>query len=148
MNHLKIIHASQGSIHKYENLKRKLYNCNVNICVNRQCLQKYLIPNYARILVSNTSPAAKFTQHKVYNLRIKGEIKYFHTKKQQLNRHIYHLHISLDNTWRNTWHYIQQTIEEKLKKLIQLKYKNLDKKTKQTNPRTNKNTERNSYILR
>jgi predicted DNA-binding ArsR family transcriptional regulator len=48
-------------------------------------------------------------------------------KKQQLIRQIYHLHILLANTWGNTWLYIQQTIGEKPKKLIQLKYKSLDK---------------------
>jgi len=33
---LKIINASQGYIHKYENLKRKLFNCNANIYFNQQ----------------------------------------------------------------------------------------------------------------
>jgi len=146
MNHLKIIQASQGSIRKFENLKMKLYNCNANIYFNRQYLQKHLIPNYARVKVPNTSSEAKFTQHNVYNLRIKDEIKYLHMKKQQLNRQIYQFHTSLANKWGNTWHYIQQTFEEKLKKLIQLNYKNLEK-TKQINPRKNKNTERYSYIL-
>jgi len=38
MSHLKIINTGQGYIHKYENLKRKLYNCNVNIYFNQKCL--------------------------------------------------------------------------------------------------------------
>ena len=37
--HLKIINTSQGYIHKYENLKRKLYSCNVNIYFNQQMLK-------------------------------------------------------------------------------------------------------------
>jgi len=37
---LKIINASQGYIHKYENLKTKLYNCNANIYFNQTCLKK------------------------------------------------------------------------------------------------------------
>jgi hypothetical protein len=81
MNHLKIIQASQGSIRKFENLRMKLYNCNANIYFNRQCLQKHLIPNYSRVKVPKSSPAGKFTQHTVYNLRIKNEIKYLHMKK-------------------------------------------------------------------
>ena len=105
MNHLKIKQAGQGSIRKF-----------ANIYFNRQCLQKHMIPKYARVKVPNTSSATKFTQHKVYNLRIKYEIKYLQMKKRQLNRQIYHFHVSLANTWGNTWHYIQQTIEEKLKK--------------------------------
>jgi hypothetical protein len=59
-------------------LKRKLYKCNANIYFNQQCLQKQLIPTYAKI----KSPI----QHKIPNL---------HIKKQKLNQEIYHLHISL-----------------------------------------------------
>jgi len=36
MTHLKIINASRGRIHEYENLQRKLYNCNANIYFNSQ----------------------------------------------------------------------------------------------------------------
>jgi hypothetical protein len=38
------------------------------------------------------------------------------------------LQLILANTWSNTWPYIQHTIEEKLIKTIQKKYKNLDMK--------------------
>jgi hypothetical protein len=76
MAHLKIINASRGPIHQYENLKRNLYNCNANIYFNQQCSQRKLIPNYAKIIIPNTSPAAKFTKWKTQNLRIKDEIKY------------------------------------------------------------------------
>jgi len=34
MSYLKIINTSQGYILTYENLKRKLYNCNTNIYFN------------------------------------------------------------------------------------------------------------------
>jgi len=37
MSDLKIISTSQICIHKYENLKRKLYNCNVKIYFNWTC---------------------------------------------------------------------------------------------------------------
>jgi len=85
MSQLKVINASQGCIHKHENLKRKLYNCNANIYCKRQCLQKQLVPKYARIKDPNTSPAFKCTQSKVYNTRIKDKIKYLYTKRQHLN---------------------------------------------------------------
>jgi hypothetical protein len=61
-------------------------------------------------------------------LRIKDEIKFLHAKKQHLNHQIYHLYLSLAKTWNNTWPYIQRTIEEKLQKETQSKYKNLDNK--------------------
>jgi secreted trypsin-like serine protease len=40
MSHLKGINASQGCIHKYENLNRKLYNCNAKTesCLTIFCL--------------------------------------------------------------------------------------------------------------
>ena len=111
-NHLKIINASRGLIHEYENLKRKLFNCSANIYFNRQCYQKRLVPNYAKIKIPINSPAVKFTQRKTQNLRIKDEIKYLYMKKQQLNHKLYYLHLSLANTWGNTWQYVQYTIEE------------------------------------
>jgi len=76
-------------MHEYENLKRKLYNCNANIYFNLKCSRKQLIPNYAKIKIPNTSPAARFTQRKTHNPRIKDEIKYLYIKKQQLNRQLY-----------------------------------------------------------
>lgn len=33
---LKIIYTSQAYIHQYQNLKRKLYNCNVNVYFNKK----------------------------------------------------------------------------------------------------------------
>ena len=70
----------------------------------------------------------KHTQQKTQNLRIKDEMKYLYRKKQQLNQKLCHLHFSLVDTWGNTWQYIQYTIEDKLKKIVQSKYKKLDDK--------------------
>ena len=64
-----------------------LYRGNYTIYV------KKLIPNYAKIKIPNTCPAATFTQRKIHNLRIKDGIKYLYIKKkQQLNRQLYYLH--------------------------------------------------------
>jgi hypothetical protein len=104
-----------------------IYKCDVNIYFNQQCLKKQLTPTYAHIKVPNTSPAYKYTQHKIPRLRIKDEIKYLQAKKQ-LNPKIYHVHIYLSNMWNNTWLYIQHTVEEKLNKEAQTKFKTLDKK--------------------
>jgi hypothetical protein len=78
MNHLKIINASRGLVHGYENVNRKLFNCNANIYFNRQCHQKRLIPNFAKIKIPTNSPVAKSTQRKTKNLRVKDEIKYLY----------------------------------------------------------------------
>jgi hypothetical protein len=96
-------------MHKFTNLKRQLYNCSASIYFNRQCLKKKLTPTYVRITVHNTSPATKFTQQKVTNIRIKDEIKYLHSRKQRLNTQIYHLHLALADNWNNSWQHIHLT---------------------------------------
>jgi hypothetical protein len=73
---LKIINGSQGYIQKYEDLKRKLYNCNANIYFNLKCLRNDLMPNYARIKIPSTSPTSKYIQQKTSTIRTKDEIKY------------------------------------------------------------------------
>jgi hypothetical protein len=40
MSHLQVTNALRDSIHKYEYLKRKLYNCNVNIYLRRDLFDK------------------------------------------------------------------------------------------------------------
>ena len=109
-------------------MKRKFYNCNSSICFNQQCLKRKLTPAYAGIKISNTSLACKCTLHKATNMRIRDEIKFLYTKKQQLNYQIYHLHLLLADTWHNTWHYILRTFESKLQKEIQIRYQHLDRK--------------------
>jgi hypothetical protein len=47
-------------------------------------------------------------------------------KKQQLNKKLYDLHLNIANAWGNSWHYIQDTIEAKLNKLISVKYEGLE----------------------
>ena len=94
MHHLKIISTRQGYIHKYENLKRKLYSCNANIYFNQKYLWKNLITNSAMIKIPNISPTSKFTQQKASTIRIKDEISYLCTKKQQLNQHLLQVHLN------------------------------------------------------
>jgi hypothetical protein len=77
--------ASRGYIHRYENLKRKLYNYTASLYFNIQCLRKNLIPSYAKIRIPHTSPAHKYTQQKVPIIRIKDKIRHLHSKKQQIN---------------------------------------------------------------
>ena len=74
------VNVSNGCIHKYENLKRKLYICNANIYFNRICLKKQMTPNYAKIKIPNTSTASKHTQHKITKIRLRDEIEYVYIK--------------------------------------------------------------------
>ena len=125
MNKLKIINASWGFVHQYENIKRKLLSCNADICFNQQCLCKKLTSNFARIEIPSHSPAAKATTVKTQTIRVREEIKFLYMKKQQLNKKLYYLHLNIANTWGNPWCYIQDTIETKLNKLIGEKYERL-----------------------
>ena len=45
VDRLKIINVSRGPVHEYENVKRKLHNCDANIYCNHKYSQKQLIPN-------------------------------------------------------------------------------------------------------
>jgi len=73
-----------------------------------------------------SSPACKHTQKKLPIIRIKYEIRYLYSKKQQINIQLYHLHLTLANTCSRWWPHIQHAIEEKLRKDINSKYKTLD----------------------
>jgi hypothetical protein len=122
------MNARQGPIHRFESLKRRLYNRNASIYFNRQCLKRKLTPTYAKIKVPNTSPAHKHTQHKVTYIRIKDDIKYLHAKNQKLNALIYQLHLDLTNTWKNLWPLIHHTTEDTLQRKPRSRYLNLDRK--------------------
>jgi len=76
---------------------------------------KHLIPDYTMIKFPSTCPASKFTQNKVSTLRIKDEIRYPYTEKQQLKQ-LQHLPLTLANSCNNLWLYIEHTIEEKLRR--------------------------------
>jgi hypothetical protein len=67
---LKFNARQAASIYVYKNLKMKIINCNVNTYFNRQCLNKKIIPNYARIKAPHTSPAATNTEKKIQFQRI------------------------------------------------------------------------------
>ena len=51
-----------------------------------------------------------------------------HCKKKKLNTLIYHLQLTLANTWNNLWHHMLRMIEDRLQIEILSKYKTLDKK--------------------
>jgi hypothetical protein len=62
--HVKNVNANRAHIHQYQNVKRKLYNCNANIFFNQKCLRNNIIRKFVKIFIPNTSPAPKFTQQK------------------------------------------------------------------------------------
>jgi hypothetical protein len=128
MSECKFVNASQGIIQKFLNLNRKLYMCNANIYFNKQCIRKQLTPAYARIKVPNTSPAHKNTQKKIPAIRIKDEIKFLYSKKQQINLQVYKLHLLLANTWGNAWAQVHGKIDDKIQKEARDRYRTIDRK--------------------
>ena len=92
------------------------------------CWWRVGVPTYAKIKIPNTSPAYKYTQRKIPFLRIRDEIKYLHSKKQQLNAQIYNLHLILADTWDKAWPYIQHVIEDDLQEEMKTRYRKLDRK--------------------
>jgi len=77
---IKIINTSQGYIYKYEDLKWKICNCNANTYFNQKYLRKNIIPNFAKINISNISPASQYTRPKVSTISVKEEMKYLYIK--------------------------------------------------------------------
>ena len=75
MSCLKIIYASRAYIHQYQNLKRKLYNCNVNVYFHQKCLRNNVIPKFAKIKIPNTSLVSKFIPFLyIHILEYKGDV--------------------------------------------------------------------------
>jgi len=103
------------------------------IYFNQQCLKEHLIPSYAKIKIPNTSPAHKYTQHKITSIGIKNEIIYLHCKNQQLNLQLYNQYSSPANMWNNTWPHIHDNIAEKLRREARAKYRTLDRKLERLN---------------
>jgi hypothetical protein len=62
------------SINLYKNSRTKIMKCCVNIHFIKQCLYKKLIPKYANLNISNTSPASLITAKEVQVIHLKDEI--------------------------------------------------------------------------
>ena len=78
MENIKFIVGQTSSISRYKNTRSKLLKCCANIYVNRQCLAKKIIPNYAKIKFRNTSSAAQLTSKKAQTTRMKSRDKIYY----------------------------------------------------------------------
>jgi hypothetical protein len=125
---IKVAASHASSIYRYKNLKEKVMKCCMNIYFNKQCLIRKVIPNYARVEVPNTSPAAQYTRQKVITLRIKDETKFLYKKKQKLNTDLYIKHLQIADEWGNTWQLIAYNTQESLQMEASKKYNSINKK--------------------
>jgi len=125
------IHASQAkTIHNYKSLKLKVLNCNANIYFNKQCLNKNIIPTYAKIKINikNSSTAATKTKEKAQKMRLKEEIKFLYKKKEHLNGTLYKSNLEAAHEWGNVWPLIQEHLNYKINIIMDKKYKTLNNK--------------------
>jgi hypothetical protein len=110
---------------------------------NKECFKHNLIPNCVRFTSPKTSHSQDRTRKKIQTLRLKEEIKFWHIKKQHLNKQLYQVHLKLSNTWGNSWNLIEQSLNEKIRKDIDEKYQCINtkleklKRTQLKTPNTN-----------
>jgi hypothetical protein len=94
----------------------------------KKSLEKRVTPKYTNLKFNNSSPAAKITNKKAQNTRIKYEIKFLYKKKAKLNHSLYKSHLEAAKEWGNMWYSIQRSTCEKLNYEMEKNYKSLDAK--------------------
>jgi hypothetical protein len=97
--------------------------CSANIYFNRQCPIKKVVPQYARIKIPYTFPAANTTQKKTQIMRLKDEIKFLYMKKQQISHELYIAHLRAAQEWGNIWFTILDSIHEAVSQKLERKYR-------------------------
>ena len=127
---IKILASQAQSISLYKDVRTKVMKCCANIYFNQQCLIKKVIPKYANIKITYTSPATNVTQKKRHTIWLKDEIKFLYKKKEKLNKDLYNIHLKAAQEWRNTWNIILDSIHKLINEELEKKYKTTDIKLK------------------
>ena len=122
---IKFIVAKEAKeIYQYNNTRRKLYSTNAAIWYNITCRHKQLTPSYINISINGKNRQCQGTLKIATQHCINQEIKYLYIKK--LNEQLYRLHLDCADKWSNTWHIIQQNIDQKLVQEMETHYNNLN----------------------
>ena len=114
MENFEFIAGQARAISLYKNTRSKLLKCCANICFNKQCLAKIVIPSCANIIFQNTSLVAQFTPKKGQTTRKKDEIKFLSKKKEKLNLELYEHRLKAAKEWGGMWQNIRNLINKKL----------------------------------
>ena len=114
--------------YKFYNTKKKWLQNNANIWFNRTCLQKNIIPKYAKIKNKPYNYAGYKTNQQYSTLRIKNENKFLYHKKNCLSLQLYHTEMDAYKLFGEFWTTIKSSIIEKLSNFIKVKYQTLNKK--------------------
>jgi hypothetical protein len=124
MNHLKNITTSQADIHRFKNLK--------NVTPTYASISNSYITNQPHILPKQRHPSPPLPSIQIHTQKFQvirvNEIKFLYIKKQNTNQQLYQYHLKLAQTWGNTWPYIENIINEKLKLVMKRKYSSLNSK--------------------
>ena len=124
--------ASQAhTIYQYRNINTKIMKYCANIYFNQQCLIRKLIPNYANIKITYTSPVSQVTLKKVHIIRIKDEIKFLYKKKQKMNRDLCYIHLKAAQEWGNMWYTILDSVHDTINQESEKKYRTVNTKLNQ-----------------
>ena len=108
-----------------------------------------MIPYYANLKFTNTSPAAQVTANKAQILRVKNEIKFLYKRKDKLNQELYTAHLKAANEWGSLWSYIQDSTHENINQEMDKKYQSLDKKIRKlVNTQNQRPTARTEFYPR
>lgn len=131
---------------KFRNTTAKLHQTILNIKFNRICLSHNVIPNFIHVNVNSMSPAAQRAKHKAEIIWLKQEIKYLHTKKQELNVELYKIHLELGNHIKisDILNDLMNTVKQNTEQLIKTKWEKQQQKIntllKHSNNVKNRNT--------
>ena len=114
--------------YKYYNLKKKWINNNANIWYNKTCKDKNVTPKYAYSKNKTYNTRLKLASTHYEKLRLKNEINFLYKKKQHLNLLLYKAELQALDIFGKFWHHIKQLLLEKLSKIANAKYQNLNQK--------------------
>jgi len=118
------------------------------------CKIKHVKPNYINYEVNNKKLQNKKTTTNAIKYRINKEIKFFYCKKQNLNQHLYRIHIKCVRYCKGMWQHIQNSINLTLDDIIFTVYQKVNKKLdtlvkhKHVSYNTEKNTQTHTFHSR
>ena len=94
----------------------------------KTCRHKQLTPKYISIKINGNNPQRQKTIKAATHYHLNQELKFLYVKKQKLNKQLYRMHLECASSWKNNWHLIQSSIDNKLQRQMETHYTHLNKK--------------------
>jgi hypothetical protein len=99
-------------IHRYKNIKTKVYKTNAAIWYNKTCRLKHLTPNYISIKINGHHQQCQKTNRAATQYRLNQDMKFLYIIKQKLNEQLYKAHLECAATWKNIRNLIQSVTDK------------------------------------